>query len=128
MDWIPVTKSLPPMGEDGSIYTNCSCSNGVWIISDAVYNHETKQFYGNYDTGGNHPLEATHWCILDLPPIEDQESETPLSDLLMAQRMSPETWCYRLGIMLDDKIPLQGYNNPQRIELAIREFTKDEKQ
>ena len=33
-------------------------------------------------------------------------------------------WVYKLGLMLDDYIPLQGYSNYERIELALKEYVK----
>lgn len=34
----------------------------------------------------------------------------------------PETWIYGLGLLLDKKIPLKGFTNAQRIEIAVREY------
>ena len=33
-------------------------------------------------------------------------------------------WAYKLGLMLDDYIPLQGFSNFERIELALNEYVK----
>ena len=33
-------------------------------------------------------------------------------------------WVYKLGLMLDDYIPLQGFSNFERIELALNEYVK----
>ena len=33
-------------------------------------------------------------------------------------------WIYKLGLMLDDYIPLQGFSNFERIELALNEYVK----
>jgi len=37
-------------------------------------------------------------------------------------------WVYKLGLMLDDYIPLQGYSNYERIELALTEYVKLKKE
>lgn len=33
-----------------------------------------------------------------------------------------ETWAYKLALLLDKQVPVQGYTNAQRIEIAIRRF------
>jgi len=37
-------------------------------------------------------------------------------------------WVYKLGLMLDDYIPLQGFSNFERIELALNEYVKLKKE
>ena len=37
-------------------------------------------------------------------------------------------WAYKLGLMLDDYIPLQGFSNFERIELALNEYVKLKKE
>lgn len=37
-------------------------------------------------------------------------------------------WVYKLGLILDDYIPLQGFSNFERIELALNEYVKLKKE
>ena len=57
-------------------------------------------------------------------PISDETnmslgSKIPSGNLLDAAIESEVQWIYRIGIKLDRVVPLQGYNNYQRIEIAI---------
>lgn len=61
---------------------------------------------------------------LDIPVVRHS---TPISDKANVSIDSERnedlgTWIYRLGLLLDKKIPLKGLTNAQRIEIAVREY------
>lgn len=61
---------------------------------------------------------------LDIPVVRHS---TPISDEANVSIDSEGnedfgTWIYRMGLLLDKKIPLKGLTNAQRIEIAVREY------
>lgn len=51
-----------------------------------------------------------------IPAVDDEE--IPNGKQIME-------WVYQLGLILDKEIPTYGYDNFQRIEIAIRTFIKE---
>ncbi len=83
----------------------------------------SKLFNGDFD-------KYTLKEIREKYPEFNSKSQTPISDKYKLSfdnfnynnQQKINNWLYEISLLLDNIIPLYGYTNQQRIELAIREL------
>jgi len=59
--------------------------------------------------------------------LESEIAELKKQQEVSAEEISKEQlldWVYKMGILLDKKVPLKGHNNLQRIEIAVRSYAQ----